>query len=192
MGRPRQFDRAAALQAAIKVFADHGYEGTSTEALLTAMGISRQSLYDTFGDKRRLYLEALQTYNADSVSDFIQTLGRPATPLKGLETALLAFAARPTGEAALGCMGVGAICEFGHGDSDVRRLNEAAHATLLSAVERWIGAAKATGEASADLDPRAAAQFVGAILAGLKVSNRAGASQETLRAIAQVALRSLR
>jgi AcrR family transcriptional regulator len=192
MGRPRQFDRAAAMQAAIRVFADHGYEGTSTEALLSAMGISRQSLYDTFGDKRRLYLEALQTYNADSVSEFIQTLGGPSSALKGLESALLAFAARRTGEAALGCMGVGAICEFGHSDPDVRRLNEAAAATLQSALERWMGAAKAAGEVSADLNPQEAAQFLGATLAGLRVTARAGASQQTLRAIVQVALRSLR
>jgi AcrR family transcriptional regulator len=41
-----------ALKAAIRVFSDHGYKGTSTDALLEAMGISRQSMYDTFGDKR--------------------------------------------------------------------------------------------------------------------------------------------
>jgi AcrR family transcriptional regulator len=192
MGRPRQFDRATALRAAIKIFADHGYEGTSTEALLRAMGISRQSLYDTFGDKRGLYLEALQAYNADSVSDFIRGLGRPSSRLKGVEVAMLGFAARPAGEAALGCLGVSAICEFGRSDPDVRRLNEAAAATLQSALERWIAEAKAAGEVSVDVEPSAAAQFLASTLAGLKVTNRAGASPEALRAIAQMAVRSLR
>ena len=92
MSRPKEFDRATALKAAIAVFSDHGYEGTSTDALLEAMGINRQSMYDTFGDKRRLYLDALQQYNADSVSDIIRSLNTRSSPLKGLEAALIAFA----------------------------------------------------------------------------------------------------
>ena len=60
MARPREFDREDVLEEAIKVFADHGFGGTSTDVLLKAMGISRQSMYDTFGGKRQLYLEALQ------------------------------------------------------------------------------------------------------------------------------------
>ena len=62
MARPREFDRDHVLGKAIGVFASHGYEGASTEVLLARMGISRQSMYDTFGDKRRLYLEALERY----------------------------------------------------------------------------------------------------------------------------------
>ncbi len=67
MARHKEFDRDTALKAAIDVFSEHGYEGTSTDALLAAMKISRQSMYDTFGDKRSLYLEALKRYNIDSV-----------------------------------------------------------------------------------------------------------------------------
>jgi AcrR family transcriptional regulator len=52
MARHKEFDRDLALGAAINVFSEHGYEGTSTDQLLTAMKISRQSMYDTFGDKR--------------------------------------------------------------------------------------------------------------------------------------------
>jgi TetR/AcrR family transcriptional repressor of nem operon len=83
MARPKEFDRDIALQQAIKVFSNHGYEGTSTDALLKAMRISRQSLYDTFGDKRRLYLEALQRYNADSVSDLIGAMNASPSSLAG-------------------------------------------------------------------------------------------------------------
>ena len=57
MARPKEFDRDSALQKAVDVFCDRGYDGTSTEELLRAMDISRQSLYDTFGDKRQLYLD---------------------------------------------------------------------------------------------------------------------------------------
>ena len=55
MARPREFDADAALDGAIGVFREHGFEGASAEMLVNAMGIGRQSLYDTFGDKWQLY-----------------------------------------------------------------------------------------------------------------------------------------
>lgn len=192
MARPKEFDRDTALQQAIGVFSDHGYEGTSTDALLEAMRISRQSLYDTFGDKRRLYLEALQRYNADSVSELIGIMSASSSPLAGLEAALLALAARPLPQGGIGCLGVSAICEFGVADRDVTLLGEAAGRTLLSALERLIARAKAVGEAGAELDVHAAAQFIASTLSGIKVSARGGASPDTLRGIARMAIRSLR
>ena len=85
MARPREFDDDTALLAAIKVFSDLGFEGSSTDALTRAMGIGRQSLYDTFGDKWRLYLKALQRYTADSISEQIRVLNGGPSALKGLE-----------------------------------------------------------------------------------------------------------
>jgi TetR/AcrR family transcriptional repressor of nem operon len=192
MARPREFDRDIALQQAVGVFSNHGYEGTSTDALLEAMGISRQSLYDTFGDKRRLYLEALQRYNADSVSELIGTMSASSSPMAGLEGALLALASRPLPLSGIGCLGVSAICEFGVSDRDVMLLGEAAARTLLSALEHLIAQAKAAGEADSELDVHAAAQFIAATLSGIKLSARGGASPDTLRGIARMAIRSLR
>jgi TetR/AcrR family transcriptional repressor of nem operon len=62
MARPREFDREEALERATGVFWAKGYASTSTDDLLTAMGIGRQSLYNAFQDKRALYLEALERY----------------------------------------------------------------------------------------------------------------------------------
>lgn len=64
-GRPRGFDRDQALQAAITVFWAKGYDGASMKDLTTAMGINAPSLYATFGDKHRLYLEAIDRYSND-------------------------------------------------------------------------------------------------------------------------------
>jgi TetR/AcrR family transcriptional repressor of nem operon len=190
MARPKAFDRSTALQAAIGVFADHGYEGSSTEALLGAMEISRQSLYDTFGDKRRLYLEALGRYNTDSTADLIGRMDGE-DPLAGLEAALVAFASRPATQAGLGCMGVGAICEFGRSDPEVSALGDRAGEALGAALVRRIAQAKAAGQTAADIDPQAAARFLGAALAGMKIAARNGADPPALRDIARMALRSL-
>jgi len=192
MARPKAFDRETALMGAIPVFCDHGYDGTSTEMLLGAMGISRQSMYDTFGDKRRLYLEALRQYVAGSVSEQIGLLHGAASPLKGVEAMFDAMAVRFGSADEPGCLGINAICEFGRADAEVAMLTDTAGRMLHSALEARLAAAKAAGEIGHDVDVRAAAQFLGATLAGLKLSGRGGASAETLRGIARMALRSLR
>ncbi|MFA6113364.1 MAG: TetR/AcrR family transcriptional regulator [Sphingomonas sp.] len=188
MARPREFDRDVALEEAIKVFADHGYEGTSTDVLLKRMGISRQSLYDTFGDKRRLYLEALRRYNGTSAAEIIAALHAHASPARGLEAALLDFAARPAGD---GCLGVCSIVEFGSAAPDIAAINAASGGVLAAAFEAVIVKGKAQGDFAADLDPKAATQFLATTLSGMKVAARGGTSPESLRSVARMALRSL-
>ena len=192
MARHKEFDRDKALGAAIGIFSQYGYEGSSTDALLTAMKISRQSMYDTFGDKRSLYLEALKRYNTDSVSRIVDDMKGNGSALDALEAALVAFASRPTAEASLGCMGVSAVCEFGRTDNDVATLTDSASATLGRAITRLIEGGLASGEISAEIDPDAAVQFLGATLSGIKVSARNGATPDILRTIARLAIRSLR
>jgi TetR/AcrR family transcriptional regulator, transcriptional repressor for nem operon len=192
VARPKEFDRDEVLARAIKVFASHGFEGTSTEVLLGAMGVSRQSMYDTFGDKRRLYLEALQRYSSESTAEIIGAMFAESSALRGLEKALLAFAARPATRPQDGCLGISATTEFGCSDAAIAAIRDASASTLAAAFERIVVKGQAAGELARDLDPRAAAQFLSATLAGLKVSARAGAASATLRDIALLALRSLR
>jgi TetR/AcrR family transcriptional regulator, transcriptional repressor for nem operon len=192
MARRKEFDRSTALEAAIAVFTEHGYEGTSTDVLLSAMKISRQSMYDTFGDKRRLYLEALDRYNLGSVSQIVADLRRDMAPLKALEETLIAFASRPETEAGHGCLGVSAVCEFGRTDSEVSALTDKASRLLSSAVHTILEEGKKRGEVADDVDTTDAVQFLGSTLSGMKISARNGASRETLRGIARLAIRSLR
>jgi TetR/AcrR family transcriptional regulator, transcriptional repressor for nem operon len=192
MARPKEFERDTALEIAIAIFCDHGFEGTSTDALLDGMGISRQSLYDTFGDKRRLYLEALQRYVDDNVGSQIAVLNASSAPLKGVEAVLLAMASKAAIAGAPGCMGIGAICEFGQSDAEVSALIAASGKRLSSALERRLAEAKTKGETGKDVDPRAAAQFIKATITGMKVAARGGATADTLHNIARMALRSLR
>jgi AcrR family transcriptional regulator len=186
MARPREFDREAALGNAIAVFAEHGYEGTSTDQLLDAMSISRQSLYNTFGDKRRLYLEALQAYAAQSMAEQMRALNG-GSALKGIEAMLNAFILRPSKT----CLGVSAVCEFGQSDPEVSMLNDTAARALRVALERRILEGKVAGEIAASVGETAAALFLLAALSGIKVAARGGASPEALRDIMQMALRSL-
>src|SRR5689334_7148396 len=192
MARHKEFDRDTALKAAITVFAEHGYEGTWTDALLSAMKISRQSMYDTFGDKRSLYQPPLDRYNPVSVSQLVADLCRDTTPLQALEETLIAFASRPETEAGRGCLGVSAVCEFGRTDSEISDLTDQASRRLSSAVKTILEEGKKRGEVADEVDTTDAVQFLGSTLSGMKVSARNGASPEALRGIARLAIRSLR
>lgn len=191
MARPKEFERGDALKAAIRVFWAQGYAATSTEDLVTAMGISRQSLYDTFGSKRRLYLEALAAYSAGSVANLIGAAGRARSPLKGLRELLEAVATVPEAERRLGCMGINAICEFGGADAEVAAASSPSGRVLDAALRNLIGEAKAAGEIAASVDEAAAVRFLQCTLAGLKVSAKAGAPLKALRETAAFAINAL-
>lgn len=191
MARQREFDRVETLNKALEVFWQKGYAATSTSDLLEAMQIGRQSMYDTFGDKRSLYLEALQRYNEASVNDLLRHL-KGDSGLAAIDNMLQAFASRPRRDNAKGCMGVNAIAEFGVSDEEVNALRDASGKRLNHAVEAQLLAAVAAGEIPADTDITQAAAFVAATLSGMKISAKAGASVATLRAIASFAVQGLR
>ena len=192
MGRPKEFDRDAALKGAIEVFWAKGFAGASTDDLTSAMGIGRQSLYDTFGDKRRLYLEALGRYNTDSVADNLADLRSGSSATQAIEKLLLRFANAPEPQRARGCMGVNAICEFGQDDAEVLAVGRASHDLQEGGLIRLLEAGKAAGDVDASVDPKAAAQFIAATLAGLRVQAKAGAPAEMLRDVAAFAVNSLK
>ncbi|MFT8764128.1 MAG: TetR/AcrR family transcriptional regulator [Gluconobacter potus] len=189
MARPKAFDRGAALAAATKTFATYGYEGTSTEALVKSMGIGRQSMYDTFGDKRALYLEALQHYCFESVGQIAVTLQATGSPLTAIEAALLGFAARIQDDSM--CLGVGSVCEFGRRDREVTAIGKSSAASMQNIFAATIQRGKDLGEIPPEIDPKNAARFINATFIGLKVMARGGATHDELRATARMALRCL-
>jgi TetR/AcrR family transcriptional repressor of nem operon len=191
MPRHKEFDRDGALQKAIGVFCEKGYAAASTDELMRAMKISRQSMYDTFGDKRQLYLEAFRRYVADSINEQIGYLEKSSSPLAGIEKMLLAFATRIERDGIVGCMGVNAICEFGRSDPEVASLGQTAGTRLTAALEQALRQAKTKKEIGKTVKESAAAQFLQATLSGMKVAAKAGADRQSLKSIARFALRSL-
>jgi len=192
MARPREFDRDEALKHAISVFWAKGFEAASTEDLLAAMNIGRQSLYDTFGDKRRLYLEALGRYQEVTTANQIALLEGESSPLAGIRRMLMTVAGADPAFRGLGCMDVGSISEFGQGDAEINAMSRKTGAVLQAALEKVLRRARSEREVPADLDISGAANFIRSAMMGLKISAKSGLDTTGLRQIVDLAIEALK
>jgi TetR/AcrR family transcriptional repressor of nem operon len=192
MARPKEFDREAAVGRAMSVFWLKGYAATSTDDLLRAMKIGRQSMYDTFGDKRRLYVEALERYQQESVAGHINRLRSTTSPLAGIEALIVGMIVSDRSAREMGCMGVGSISEFGNSDVELAKLRTKSGGVLHKALVERLQDAAAAGEIRETVDIELAARFVETIMLGLQVEAKAGMSAQVLRDTAAFAIAGLR
>jgi TetR/AcrR family transcriptional regulator, transcriptional repressor for nem operon len=190
MARPKEFDQQEALRNAIRLFSKQGFAATSTEDLMRVMNVGRQSMYDTFGDKRALFLRALETYVTESVHAISVELEKHGSAISAVRNALLTFAARADLSSAEGCMGLNAIGEFGRRDAEVTRIIRKAARTQRRTLMGVFARAKAQGELGSDADLASRADFFESALAGIRMAAKAGKSRQALRKIAAFAGRA--
>lgn len=187
MARPKEFDQEKALRKAMRVFCRQSFAATSTEELMRVMDVGRQSMYDTFGDKRALFLKALETYVRESVHAINAELERSGSALSAVRAALTTFAERGDLSSAEGCMGLNAISEFGRRDADVTRIVRNAARIQRQTLMRVLARAKEQGELSVRADLDSMADFFESMLAGIRMAAKAGKSRQALRRIAAFA-----
>jgi AcrR family transcriptional regulator len=187
-GRPRAFDRDAALAAAMRLFWRKGFAATSISDLTEAMGIGSPSLYAAFGSKEALYSEALdfygKTYDALAWGNFF----RAATCREAIESYLMDSAAALTGSAGriepLGCMvTLSAVGSEGH--AELGEIVKAARASAIERVRERLRRAIADGELDAATDVDGLGRFVVAVQGGMSLMARDGASRAELEAVAR-------
>ena len=191
MARQREFDRDDVIRKAMGVFWQKGFAATSTDDLLAAMGIGRQSMYNTFGDKRSLYLEVLRAYQGSAIAGHVARLTAPASPLDGVRDLLAGLAMEDDAERALGCLGVGSVGEFGVRDAEVAGIRNRENRVLEQALAERMQEARARGEVPADVDVPSAVGFVVTTMTGLQVAARAGVPAADMRARADFAVSRL-
>src|SRR5258708_1346265 len=190
MARPKEFNQERALQKAIRFFCQRGFAVTSTDELMRAMDVGRQSMYDTFGDKRALILKALEMYVTESVHSITVELESPGSALAAVQNALVTFAQRKDLSSAEGCMGLNAISEFGQRDADVTRITHNAARVQRQALMHVLTRARNEGELSSDADLDSMADFFESMLAGIRMAAKAGKSRRALRDVAAFAGRA--
>lgn len=192
-GRPRAFDREAALDTATRLFWRKGYAATSISDLTEAMGIGSPSLYAAFGSKEGLYTEALRHFG-ERFEALVWGNFRAAATAHDAVTALLTdSAAAFTGSCGhndpRGCMvTLSAVGSEGHVELGERV--RAARALAVTRVEERLARSVAEGELAADIDIPGLARLVVAVQNGMSILARDGASRAELEAVARHAMRA--
>jgi AcrR family transcriptional regulator len=190
IGRPRAFDKDQALDQALHVFWEKGYEGTSITDLTAVMGINPPSLYAAFGNKEALFKKALARYEAKRDAFFAEAFAAPTareamTRLLEGTAELLSDKRTPQGCLMVqGALCGGEACESVKQDLASRR--QAGEVLIRERLKR----AKREDDLPEDADPAALASYVATVMQGMAVQAAGGATAKQLREIARLALRA--
>ena len=187
MGRCRDFDEETVLQKALECFWQNGYEATSTRDLARAMGISYGSVYNTFQDKRTLYLAALDLYISRHAQTVIQQLNE-ATSARAALTELLTQVVDASVTDASGCFAGNAIVSFAHRDPDVADRVRAMNASIAQAIQRLLERAQRNGEFTSEHDTATLAYFIINTMSGIRLTARLDNDKHKLQQMTRVAL----
>jgi TetR/AcrR family transcriptional regulator, transcriptional repressor for nem operon len=187
MPRAKEFDRDAVLDRAVELFWTKGYEATSISDLTEHLGIGRQSLYDTFGDKHALYVAALDRYRERYGGMPTDALEGTGSLKKQVRDVLRAIIHRVT-DGGRSCMLITACAERCPGDDDVRARFNLNGGAIEDAFVRRFQQARRDGELPAGLEPRTLARYFLTQIFGINIAARGGADRKTLDQIAEVAV----
>jgi AcrR family transcriptional regulator len=189
MGRPRGFDEDAALEAAMRVFWQKSYEGTSIADLTEEMGINRSSLYAAFGDKESIFRRAMERYREGRMTYIRQALAQPS--LREVVAELIHGTAEflSTPGNPRGCLSIQAALACGTDAEPVKQAIIDWRKSGEAALKKRLQQAQSEGELPREIQPADFARYLSSIMAGLGVQAVNGATRAELRRVAAIALR---
>ncbi|TAV97006.1 TetR/AcrR family transcriptional regulator [Rhizobium ruizarguesonis] len=189
-GRPRAFDREAALAQATRLFWIKGFEATSISDLTEAMGIGSPSLYAAFGSKEALYAEALRHYRDNNEALVWAGFFSAGAAREAVRSFLMDSAAALTGcvvDIPRGCMvALSSVSSEGH--VELGELVRAARGVTLDRLKARLNQAISEGEIPVSTDVHALARFVQTVQNGMSILARDGATRGELEAVAELAM----
>lgn len=188
MPRTKEFDEAEVLDQALELFRARGFKHTSFADLTEELGVSRQSLYDTYGDKQTLYQTALKRYLERGLDGMRRKLDDD-TPIRELLTGLFdGLIAGGCSNGSPGCLMVNSMVEQAPHDADTRALAQLHAREVEGLLASRLSAAQRKGEIAKHKDPIALARFFYHTMLGLSVASRALGERESLRASVRLAV----
>lgn len=189
MGRHKEFDRDQALQKAMEVFWARGYEAASIETLVEQMGINRQSLYDTFGDKHALYLQALDRYREVESRRLFELLERSSSVKTALRQLFAGVIEQSLGgRERRGCFMANAMSELAGRCKETAARTGSNMAAIEEAFYRALVRGTKDGELKRVHQPRAVARFLFCNLQGVLLTAKAAPDRETLEDVVKITL----
>lgn len=186
-GRPRKFDREQALDRALQVFWERGYEGASMADLTLAMGMHSPSIYAAFGSKEELFREVTAQYERRFASRLNELL-EDAPTAKDAIRAFFRHAIETYTDCARGCFFVLAAASCSAGNEGVRERLARKRGEGIRAIRERLLRACREGDLQAGSDVEALAAYVIAVAQGISLQARDGAPKATLLAVAETAL----
>ena len=189
MSRPKEFNPDDAIEKAMQVFWHKGYEATSMEDLLTAMDLSRGSLYDTFGDKRQLFLKVVDRYCTTFASSKFSLLDQPGPAVPILRRFICDMIEGGLADPQRrGCLISNTVMELSPHEKEIadrlRLALKMAEDTFFKVLTR----AQQQGELRMGQDPRTLAQFFVTMMQGAVVMIKAGAPGDVVKQTAEIGL----
>jgi len=175
MARTKEFNEEKALDKAIEIFWHKGYNGTSAQDLVTHLGISRSSLYDTFGDKQKLFAQSLLRYQKQSQDQVIKLLDESENVKETLhdifkQAVIESLEDRIT----KGCFMVNSSVELAMHDEDIAKIVKSNTQTMEQVFTKAVKKGQESGHISKQQDARVLARFIFNNYSGIRVLARTG------------------
>lgn len=191
MGRPCEFDEAEALDRAMVVFWEKGFEVASLDDLVQATGVGRQSLYNKFGDKRALFMRCLRRYTERLEAAVGEHLERERPIQRAFAALFERFLAEPDERKRRGCFMVNTAMELARSDVAVGDVIAGNQRALEAIFTRALVAARARGELPRGFACETVARFLLGVLLGLTVLQKSDPRSPAARDMVTVALQTL-
>jgi TetR/AcrR family transcriptional repressor of nem operon len=182
-GRPKEFDETEVLERAMQHFWSRGYEGAALADLLDAMGISRQSLYDTFGNKRQLFIRAIEHYRAVYLSRALALLRADGSQVENVKSTMRFFERLASDRRCRGCLVANALVEVAPHDEEIATLLEETLDLLEAEVRKALERARSRGELGKGKSPRVLSRALTNAMIGLAASGKLRRGPATFRDI---------
>lgn len=191
MGRPYEFDREETLSKAMNLFWEKGYKATSIQDLVDTMGIKRGSIYNTFGDKHSLFIEAVKLYAEQVTDNTIAVLEAEGSPIENIRVFFETIVNTPPSKKTRGCLISNTVVELAPHDQKVADTVRMIMERIENAFLNCLNKAVEKGELSEDTDTIVLARFLATSTHGLLVTGKSTQNPKEVKDVVDVILSTL-
>jgi len=189
MARVKEFNEIQALEKAMHLFWNHGYDGTSLQMLEKAMGLVRTSIYNTYGNKRKLFNRVISHYEETVIAQLMKSVEKESDIRKSMAKMLngeinLHFNKNNPG----GCLIVLSVLEKAQHGDDSTKLFESIVKKMEKFLTKKLSDAQDEGQISKNVDVKAVAVTIATTVVGIPVMGKAGFSKASIQRTVQTTI----
>lgn len=193
MARTKEFNEIEILDKAIDLFWFKGYNGASMQDVVDSLGLSRSSIYDTFGDKHQLYISALEQYRKQAAGGLIEMVKQSTSPIQTIQQLLEMLSNDSLNTVCnKGCFMTNSTIELAPHDPEIHKIVKDNMQDIEEAFYNLVKKGQDLGEITSQNDARALARFLFNTISGIRVAAKSGADKAVYQDIIHVTLSVLR